>query len=50
MHLFEAKVGTSRCFREFFALFSWNPTPLQGKKLPEAATLTAPLRLPESND
>jgi len=31
-------VHTSRRFREFFAMLSWNFTPLQGKKLPKAAT------------
>ena len=34
----KAKVETYRYFREFFAMLSWNPTPLHGKKLPEAAT------------
>ena len=34
----KAKVETYRYFRELFAMLSWNPTPLHGKKPPEAAT------------
>ena len=37
----EGTVDVSRCFREFFAMLSWNPTPLHGKKLPKAATCSS---------